>query len=825
MQKTEAGPQGVVPTAEQQAVIDAQDGTVLVLAAVGSGKTTTLSHRIARALSSSPPVAPDRVLAVTFTNRAASHLTASLARVVGEAVAAKVVVSTFHGLCARILRSDPLGAGLPADFRILDEDDAVEVLGELGVDAPSRTIHALHSAASAVGLGRCTVSDWHEGRIGQLDWGRRYADALRIRGAVDFAGLVFLTRALLTEGEEARGRWSTAFDMVLVDEVQDTHLSEYEVLRVLAAQARSLCLVGDLDQTIYSWRGSAPRALLHRLDDDYGPIRRLHMTQNFRSTQHMLATADALASAMPDRESAVRPARGLTEGEVPTVTSFSSSLTEAEGVALQVADYLHRGVPPTRMAVLVRTHKEISRLAHAMQHHAVPHTTLEQFRFYRRAEVKDALAVARLVHDSHDEVAARRVARRMVRGVGPRTLGRIVAEGRGVGLALTDLLDADAVHHGDPMWVLERPDCIVLDTETTGFDPDEDEVIEVAAVRLRAGRFSGKPEDRFEALLQNTVPVGASEAIHHISDAQLAREGRPARQVLRELAAFIGTRPIAGHNVRFDVRMLQGHARRLGVKLPLTVRFDTLPFARRLVRDSRDHKLGTLVEHLGIQFVPTHRALDDVLATVDLARVLSERARRGHTRRWALLRKEAPAFAKLRAALSRWARAGHRPAELLRIIARDVLRYSGPDAPRRQANLAELARRVAEMDRPEVPPDRALEAVLERAALVRDVDALDGTAGVRVLTMHQSKGLEFDHVWVPGLRDGGVPSWFTVRDLREKNDPRGVDEERRLLYVAITRARRSLHLSWHRQDDRRRSQEVSRFVPELRDTVRHIAGP
>jgi len=815
----------VVPTAEQQAVIDAQDGTILVLAAVGSGKTTTLSHRIARALASRPPIVPDRVLAVTFTNRSANHLVESLAGVVGEATAHKAVVSTFHGLCARILRSDPLGAGLPADFHILDEDDAVEMLGELGIQAPSRTIHQLHGAASATPLGGCKVGDWHAGLVGGLHWGKAYADALRVRGAVDFAGLVYLTRALLTEGEEARGRWSTAFDMVLVDEVQDTHLSEYEVLRVLAAQARSLCLVGDLDQTIYSWRGSAPRALLDLLEHDYGPVRRLHMTQNFRSTQHMLATADALASAMPDRESAVRPARGLSEGEVPTITSFSTVRTESEGVAQQVAGRVRDGANPTKMAVLVRTHKAIGQIAAAMKHYAVPHTTLEQFRFYRRAEVKDALAVARLVHSPHDEVAARRVARRMVRGVGPRTLARIHNDGRPVGLALTDLLDADAVHHGDPMWVLERPDCIVLDTETTGFDPDEDEVIEVAAVRLRAGEYSGRSEDRFEALIQNTVPVGASEAVHHISDAQLARDGRPPKEVFRALADFIGTRPIAGHNVRFDVRMLQGHALRLGVKLPLKVRFDTLPFARRLVRDSRNHKLGTLVEHLRIPFVPTHRALDDVLATAALARVLSERARRGHTRRWALLRKESPAFAKLRAALARWKHAGHRPAALLRVIARDVLRYSGPEAPRRQANLAELANRVEASDVPHVPPDRALEAVVQRAALARDVDALDGTAGVRVLTMHQSKGLEFDHVWVPGLRDGGVPSWFTVKALRDKGDASGIEEERRLLYVAITRARRSLHLSWHRRDDRNRSQEASRFLPELAHTVRQIAGP
>ena len=815
----------IVPTDEQQAVIDQRTGTVLVLAAVGSGKTTTLSHRIARALEHDPALRPERVLALTFTNRAADHLSRSLEEIAGPIAAGRMTISTFHALCARILRSDPPGAGLPADFRILDEDDTLELLEELGVSGAKQQMYRLHQAASAMRLGTCSVADWHAGRVGGLDWGPAYTDALTLRGAVDFAGLVYLTRALLTEVPDAAGRWSTAFDLVLVDEVQDTHLSEYEVLRVLAAQASSLCLVGDLDQTIYSWRGSAPRALLEHLERDFGPVQALHMTRNFRSTRGILRTAGALAAAMPDRASDMQPAEGLADGIPPQVTTHSTADAEAAALATAIGHTLGTGVAPDRCAVLVRSHAALDRIAAALKHDAVPHTTTEHFKFFRRAEVKDALSVARLVHDRHDEVAARRIARRMVRGVGDATLRRIRDAGRPVGLRLTDLLDAATIRQRDPFWVLDRPDCIVLDTETTGFDADEDEVIEVAAVRLRGGTYSGKPADTFEALLQNTVPVGKSEAVHGISDATLATRGRDPADVFHELKAFIGDLPIAGHNVGFDRRMLEGHGARVGVPLKLTIRFDTLPFARRLVPDARNHKLGTLVDHLRIPFVPTHRALDDVRATVELARELSRRSESGRAVRWSLLTKEGPAFARLRTALQGWAEVPQRPAALLETITRQVLRYSGPSAPRRFANLAELSRRVAAADDPEIPVDRALAQVLDKAALVRDVDALDGTPGVRVLTMHQSKGLEFDHVWLPGLVDGGVPSWFAVRDFREKGDEKGIDEERRLLYVAITRARQQLHLSWHRRDARGRSQEASRFLSELGATVRQVAGP
>jgi DNA helicase-2/ATP-dependent DNA helicase PcrA len=815
----------VVPTDEQQAVIDHLTGTVLVLAAVGSGKTTTLSHRIAHALKSDENLRAERILALTFTNRAADHMAKSLEDIAGAVAASRMTISTFHALCARILRSDPPGAGLPADFRILDEDDVVELMEEVGVNAPTKAMYALNERASATPLGACSVQQWHRGLVGGLEWGPRYAEVLTMRGAIDFAGLVYLTRALLTEVDDARGRWSTAYDVVLVDEVQDTHLSEYEVLRVLAAQAGSLCLVGDLDQTIYSWRGSAPRHLLEHLDRDFGPIVPLHMTRNFRSTRNMLRTASALADAMPDRASDMRASEGLTDGAIPTLISYSTAFTEADGVAQQVAQTLRAGASADRLAILVRTHKALARQAEALKALAVPHTTVEHFKFFRRAEVKDALSVARLVHDRHDEVAARRIARRMVRGVGNATLQRIREEGKPVGLQLTDLLDAATIHQGDPFWVLDQPDCIVLDTETTGFDPDEDEIIEVAAIRLRGGVYSERPEDTFEALLRNTIPVGQSEAVHHISDAQLTAEGRDPTEVLEALAEFIGKLPIAGHNVHFDRRMLEGYAHRLGVPLRLTVRFDTLPLARRLVPTARNHKLGTLVDHLRIPFEPTHRALDDVLATAALAHRLGELAKPGRARRWSILAKEHPAFARLRTALDSWAQQPRRPAALLRTITSQILHYKGADAPRRLANLEELARRVEAMDERHVPAERALTRVLDRAALVRDVDALDGTPGVRVLTMHQSKGLEFDHVWVPDLIDGGIPSWFAVKRLREDGDHEGINEERRLLYVAITRARLTLTLSWHRKDDRGRSQEASRFTEELGATVRRVAGP
>lgn len=809
------------PTPEQQAVIDAQDGVVLVLAAVGSGKTTTLSRRIARAIDEG--MRPERMLALTFTNRAAQQLRDSLAAVVGAAVARRVSLGTFHALCNRVLRSAPAAAGLPHDLRVIDEDDAQELIAEVGRLDPAearRALQALSSAASQAPLGACSVAAWHGAALLDAAWLPPYIAALREQGAVDFAGLVYLTRALLTEHEETEARWSTAVDLLQVDEVQDTHLSEYEVLRVLGGRARSICLVGDLDQTIYSFRGSDPARLLDQLERDFGAAQRLRLNTSFRCSPAILAAADRLAARLSQRHSHVEAPIGKAPGRAPSLRSYENSAQEAKIIAGHTRRLLETGrATADEVAVLCRANWGVAELARALQDEGLPALTAEAQRFFRKAEVKDALALARLVHSPADEPAARRVCRGLVRGLGPGPTRLITARLRSLGLRLGDLLCPDTVQAGDPLApLLSADEAVVLDTETTGLDPEADEVIEVAAVRLRGGRATGDPADTFEALIQNNVPVGASEKVHHISDAQLRREGRPAAEVFAALAAFLHPPdraeplPIVGHNVGFDLGMLAAHAGRCGVALPLRLGFDTLDAARRLLPERAAHKLGGLIADLGIDATPTHRALDDVLATVRLIEALAARAEPGRAARRAALAEEAPALERLRLTLDRWRAAPGRPAELLRRVVdgffRPHLQRERPASwARPLAALEELITRVERMDRRELSPEAALQQVLRRATLAPDVEALDGAPGVRVLTLHQSKGLEFDYVFLPGLSDDLLPG-------PRAQSTEALDEERRVLYVGMTRARRGLALSYSRQGPRG-PRQMSRFLQEL----------
>jgi DNA helicase II / ATP-dependent DNA helicase PcrA len=812
---------GHTPTAEQQAVIDARDGTVLVLAAVGSGKTSTLARRIA-ALLEHDGVAPGRALAVTFTNRAASHMRTALARTVGKRAAQQVHLGTFHALCADILRSGAGEAGLPPDLRVIDEDDADEVLAELGAHTPTKARYRLHADAADVADDKVSVEAWHAGQWSRHPAAADYAQALTAQGAVDFAGLVYLARALLLRDESVRAAWAGRFDAVMVDEVQDTHPSEFAVLRILAQSARSRCFVGDLDQTIYSWRGSAPQALLDQVRADLGPARELSLTASFRATHALVEVADTVASDMPARASQVRPADGLDPGTPPRLLQFGDEEHEHVGVAHDIAQAIAAGALAKDCAVLARSNREVVSLAAAFARANVPCTTVEQLRYFRRAEVKDALALARLVVNPADEGAARRAARRLVRAADADTLRALRVEGRPVGLRVADLLDPACIAGGDPLAGLDTSDVVVLDTETTGLDPTVDEVIELAAVRMRDGIVSEAPSDRLELLLKNTVPVGNSADVHGITDARLAADGLPPAEALAQLRDFIGASPIAGHNVAFDQAMLLAHGRRVGVEMDLAIAWDTLPAARRLIAAPR-HTLGTLVDQLGLAVTPTHRAMDDVLATAALMVALRPRAHKTAARRRALITQFAPTFARLRGALARWAGLSLRAGDLVQVIIDEALAPMVRRDPRRSAGLAELPARLAALDDTTElavgSPSLAVQRVLDRATLTRDVDALDAADGARIITVHQSKGLEFERVWVPGLVDGGLPSFRSI------DDEDALNEERRVFYVAITRARRHLTLTWHAQRRFGRIADLSRFVEPIRSLCVEPAPP
>ncbi len=805
------------PNAEQRRVMEQRTGALLVLAPAGTGKTRVMAERLALAIEGG--MDPDRALGVTFTNRAASEMRARVERRLRDG-AKQTNIRTFHGLCAWMLRQEAPDLGLARDYVIYDEEDSKEVLAYclrstgLKPDDAYWRISKLKSG--------CPVRNLRLGTAPALDFGdlppqlvaaaAEYHGLLAERHALDFADLIYHVRAMLHLMPEARSRWAGRFDWLQIDEVQDTHHSEYDVIRALAGRTGNLALYGDIDQTIYEWRGSEPDAVLAEFQRDFAPVTELLLADNYRSTRQLLGVADRFASTFAKRRTRIRPGVGVVEGDPPVLQGATRPSDEARWIAERAQELTAAAAAKgLRIGVLTRTHRRSQVVSDGLEAAGVPHVTVEQYEFFRRQEIKDVVARLRLLLNPHDAGALGRVTRRPASGIGPATLKTLWQGGEEVALRITDLIRPHTHWHGEPfaplLEGLARTSVVVVDVESTGLSPTEDEIVDVGAVRV----VEGKVSDRFQALVRPTRPVGSSFQVHGLSDEVLREDGRDAAAVFEELREFVGGAHVVGHNVRFDLALLRAHAGRVGVTLTFPAWDDTLEISRRLLRLER-YDLGSLCRHLGTPHSPSHRALADAEATADLVLALHEDLATGADGRRRLIASVGAPFAPIAERFQAWREAAEdlRPAELCeRIVAESGLTDYYADDPRRTGHLEELIEFVRSKDREELAPRVALEDVVQQVALARNVDHLpENDPRIPVITIHQAKGLEFDVVFVAGVADGEIPSYYAVKENR-------VEEERRLFYVAITRAKRNLFVSWFDRNDRGYPAGPSEFLGEL----------
>jgi len=800
-------------TPEQEAVVAAQRGPVLVLAPVGSGKTRVMADRLARAVREG--MAPARCLSLTFTNRAARELRERVAGLDDQAATAPVL--TFHAFCAQLLREECEAAGLPADFSILDEVDSLQQLERARPGAVDPQLRAadfhqsLGRRLSALAPEACTVGAISADALKGLDGDRRawlgaYLLSMKQSACLDFTLLVHQARALLAQVPEVRARWSARYHWVQVDEVQDTHLSEWSLIEVLVRDHGNLAFFGDLDQTIYGWRGSRPDGLLEAFRAALGEPLVFTLSQNHRGTRAMLELAGHVAAGLPTRHTTLSPAPSLPEGEAVRWLLGGNPESAARLVA---RDVVARGGRQGGCAVLARGAAICRQVAAELEKEGLTPLLEEDLRLARRPEVKALLAPLRLIANREDVGALRH----WLGWGGPhheiiRCLRRIQPHARDCHLRLTDLVSGDGLRRGDPFAELleawEGSHHVVLDVETTGLEAHRDEVVEIACQR-----WARNVElDRLHLLLKPTRALGESAAVHGLDEALLRREGREPALALAELAEFLGTSLVVGHNVGFDLGMLAAHAARLGVRLPRPAHGDTLRLARRVL-GTGSLKLSDLAQRLGLRHQPTHRAMDDVSATQALLEHLMPALQESREDRRDLVALAEEPFAPWAAALDKLRTLADtlRPAELILLASREewYLRgLRGDGSSRAVERLVRWARQLDEQGLAELPPRAALAAILEQAALARPTDLMEDGA-VPVLTIHAAKGMEFDQVWLAGLCQGILP------DFRNQQGE-SLAEERRVCYVALTRARRTLCCVAWREDARGRPVGWSEFV-------------
>jgi DNA helicase-2/ATP-dependent DNA helicase PcrA len=409
-------------TEQQEAVLHIE-GPLLILAGAGSGKTRVIAHRIAYLVSEGLSD-PDRLLAVTFTNKAAEEMRTRVETLLGVDCR-RMWISTFHALCARLLRREAPQIGLSRDFVIYDSADQLTVmkqaLRQIGADesaiqprlALARISHAKNRMEGPEAFAASSSWNPRDDQVAKLY--ALYVNALRDANALDFDDLLLRTVELFEKAKQVRDRYGEKFRFLMVDEYQDTNRPQYLLIQRLAERHRNLCVVGDPDQSIYKWRGADLRNILD-FEHDFPEARIVRLERNYRSTQIILDAASAVISQNRNR----KDKRLYTERKGgPRILYYRAGddLDEAEFIARTARTALHDDVDNIA-AVLYRTNAQSRTLEDALRRAGIDYKIIGGVRFYERKEVKDALAYLKLVLNPHDDVSLRRVINVPARGIG-----------------------------------------------------------------------------------------------------------------------------------------------------------------------------------------------------------------------------------------------------------------------------------------------------------------------------------------------------------------------------------------------------------------------
>ena len=782
---------------QQQQGIQAVDGPVLLLAGAGSGKTRVVTHRIAY-LIEERGVAPDSILAVTFTNKAAKEMAERVDKILGHSSLAKPLLSTFHSFCVRVLRRDIEalqinGKGLTRSFAIYDETDQQAVvksaLKRLGIDDKS--------LKPRVALGRISWAKNHmidpqeyflastnpiEEKIAHIF--EIYKKELAKANALDFDDLLLETVRLLKTSSEVRERYNRRFQYVMIDEYQDTNKPQYELMKLLAGTHNNICVVGDEDQSIYSWRGADIKNILD-FEKDFPGVQTIRLEQNYRSTQMILEGASAVVA-----QNTQRKGKNLwTAREGGSMIGLYEA-PDGENEALFIADRIQKYLraaqqvetdEPARCAVLYRTNSQSRLVEEALRRYQVQYHMVGGFSFYDRAEIKDILSYLKLVQNPHDSIALARSVNSPPRGIGKttmETLERIalttgISTWQAIGRAIDDkLLPARALQ------ALSNFRRLIEDARAM-LGPDfADKLSQDVALGDNA-----IVDDSFDPSSFGSDASTDSDDEYSFDTNSVTEDAVPEESRDHHSASSFDT----SFNFGFDF----GPSEEISTLSP-----------ENATDSDAAHGIASPLDSASFNpFAPVPLKQSANEASAAARRAIAADPKPEAT-------EERPAFRK-----------PGEPATLPELIKflndrsgyiRALEDEATPEAFSRIENLKELANAAQDA----TSRGETLAEFLDHAALVSDADQYSSEARVTLMTLHAAKGLEFPLVFLAGMEEGLFPHSRTF------TDPTGLEEERRLCYVGMTRAMDTLIMTRARYrrrygSDMPEASIPSRFLEEV----------
>lgn len=423
---------------EQKQAVRTTEGPVLVLSGAGTGKTKVLTTRLAYILAAMK-AQPWNCLVVTFTNRAAREMKERVYKMIGE-VANSVWLGTFHSVCVKILRQHAELVGLHSNFTILGEDDQKRVIKQIteaeGIDDkkyPAQAILDKIQRWKDKGLSIDKIqADYKENVVTHVY--KKYQERLLELNCVDFGDILLYALNILLSNNDVLEKYQEKFRYIMVDEYQDTNVTQYLLLRLLSQKHRNLCCVGDDDQSIYSWRGAEIENIL-RFEKDFPDAQIIRLERNYRSTANILSAASCLIAHNEGRLGKTlkvaenSPARSCDNSKIKVVSTYSGE-DEAKYVVDEIDAQLRNGHEYSDMAVLVRTAFQTREFEEKFIAEAIPYQVIGGPKFYERAEIRDALAYFRVILQPHDDLAFERIINKPARGIGAKSIEKFQQKAR-----------------------------------------------------------------------------------------------------------------------------------------------------------------------------------------------------------------------------------------------------------------------------------------------------------------------------------------------------------------------------------------------------------
>lgn len=698
--------------AAQREAVECTRGPLLVLAGAGSGKTRVLTYRIAH-LIEDEGVYPWTILAITFTNKAANEMRERLGSLIGSSVRG-MWVSTFHSMCVRILRADADLLGFTKNFTIYDTDDQKRlikaIMAELDINIKIYPVNSVINRISQAKNELIVPAEFErEARdplgkvVGRIY--KRYAERLKNANAMDFDDLLLYTFLLFKHHSDVLEAYQERFKYIMVDEYQDTNRAQYMITKLLAARHRNIMVVGDDDQSIYSWRGADIRNILD-FESDYPDAHVVKLEQNYRSVSNILDAANALIANNNHRK-AKRLFTEKGEGDKVRIYAATDERDEGRWIAGEIEKLKARGVSYNDIALFYRTNAQSRILEDMMLRAGVPYKIVGGTKFFDRAEIRNVMAYLSLIVNPADDVSFERIVNVPRRGIGKTTIEQIAGIAR-----------------ENSMPEVEAAELLLLEDGVR--QATKNAISEFVGLIKAARTYSGDLRKVVERIVDDTRMIEAYEA-------ENSDEARSRIENIKELMGVVE---------EFSETHTEEDA------------FFEAPTEGGIASSA----LGgdVLAETTGDPSGDS-AILEDGLGIQDVGLASTSRLIDGE---------------------------GDSPARVLQ--------------------------------------GDSLADFIEWVRLRTDLDSIseDGQA-ITLMTIHSSKGLEFDNVFVSGMEESIFPH------INSMNEESGLEEERRLAYVAITRARQKLFLTYAQTRQLYGQTNVnptSRFIREIPEGLKELTG-